>query len=108
VNRYEWYKSRGICPRCGCKDAVKGKVYCLDCLDKQAVATMQYRATHDTTEKNRVGCRERYYKAKADGLCVRCFKRVARPGKTSCQICFNRVREKQAIYQRMRRMSEAG
>lgn len=106
MSNYSWYKSHNICPRCGCNDAVKGKVYCLDCLDKQAVATMQYRATHNTKEKNKKFCRERYYKLKEAGICVRCHQRKARQGKTSCQICFNKIREKQAIYQRLKRMEE--
>ena len=103
MNRYEWYKSHGICPRCGQADAVKGKVYCLNCLDKEAVATMIYKATHDTKEKNRIFCKRRYDKATKSGICVRCFKRKARKGKVTCKICFNKVREKQAMYHRLKR-----
>ena len=102
--QYMWYKSHGICPRCGQASAAKGKTYCLNCLDKQAVSTMLYRATHDTKEKNRVQCYNRYNRAKQEGMCVRCFKRKAREGKVSCQICFNKIREKQAIYHRLKRM----
>lgn len=102
MNSYNWYKSHGICPRCGCHDAAKGRAYCLDCLDKQAVATMRYKKDH--TDKNREYCRERYKKAKEAGICVRCFQKKARTGKVICQTCFNRIREKQAIYQRLKRM----
>ena len=104
MSSYSWYKSHGICPRCGQADAVAGKVYCLNCLDKQAVATMHYRETHDISKNNKEFCRARYYRAKQEGLCVRCFKKKARQGKTSCQTCFNKIREKQAIYQRLKRM----
>lgn len=106
IDIYYWYKSRGICPRCHAKDASKGKVYCLDCLDKEAVATMIYKSKHDTKENNRIFCRDRYQKAKEEGICVRCFKRKARDGKISCQMCFNKIREKQAIYQRLKRMDK--
>jgi hypothetical protein len=106
MSRYDWYKSHGICPRCGQADAVKDKVYCLNCLDKEAVSTMMYRVTHDTKEKNRMFCKTRYYMAKENGICVRCFKRKARQGKAICQICFNKVHEKQAIYQRLKRKGE--
>lgn len=104
MNSYNWYKSHNICPRCGQADAAKGKTYCLNCLDKQAVTTMMYRVTHDTQEQNRMHCRSRYARAKQEGICVRCFKRKARVGKVSCQICFNKIREKQAIYHRLKRM----
>lgn len=98
---YDWYKSHGICPRCGQADAAKGRVYCLNCLDKQAVAEMFYRSTHDTGNKAR--CRERYWKARANGICVRCYQNKARDGKAICQRCFMRIREKQAMYQSLRR-----
>ena len=101
--RYQWYKSHGICPRCGQADAAKGRVYCLNCLDKEAVATMVYKSKHDMSEYNRQNCRERYYKAKEEGTCVRCKQNKAREGKVTCQTCFNKVREKQAIYHRLRR-----
>ena len=103
MNRYEWYKSHGICPRCGQADAAKGKVYCLNCLDRESVSTMLYKASHDTSDRNKAECRRRYYRAKESGFCVRCHQRKAREGKVTCQICFNKVREKQAIYQKMRR-----
>lgn len=101
--RYQWYKSHGICPRCGQEAAAKGRVYCLNCLDLESVSTMRYRASHDTSEYNKARCRERYYRAKENGLCVRCFKRKPREGKTICQMCFNKIREKQEIYQRLKR-----
>ena len=102
--QYMWYKSHGICPRCGQENAAKGRVYCLNCLDKEAVSTMIYRTTHNTKEKNKEYCSMRYKNAIENGMCVRCFKRKARQGKTSCQLCFNKVRDKQAIYQRLKRM----
>ena len=104
--RYQWYKAHGICPRCGQEDAAKGKVYCLNCLDKEAVATMIYRSTHDTRENNRKDCRERYYKAKENGICVRCRQNKAREGKVTCQACFNKIREHQATYQWLRRRND--
>lgn len=103
MSDYAWYKSYGICPRCRQNDAAKGRIYCLDCLGKEAVATMHYRITHDTKKKNRVYCQMRYQAAKDQGICAKCFQRPARPGKAICQFCFNKTREKQAIYQRLKR-----
>ena len=90
--RYYWYKSHGICPMCGQEDAAKGKTYCLNCLDKHAASAMKYKAKHDTTEKNRVFCMERYYKAKESGICVRCFQNKQREGRVICQKCFSKLR----------------
>lgn len=106
MNYYDWYKSHGICPRCRKEDAAKGHVYCLNCLDRESVSTMLYRASHDTHDRNKAECRERYYRAKEKGFCVRCKQRKAREGKTTCQICFNKIREKQMIYQQLKRMEK--
>lgn len=101
--RYYWYKERGICVVCGQEDAVKGKIKCLNCLDGAAVATMIYRSKHDTSEYNKEHCKSRYYKAKEAGLCVRCFKREPREGKSICQYCFSKIKDKQAIAARLKR-----
>lgn len=90
--RYIWYKSKGICPRCGCEDAAPGRVYCLNCLDIQAIAEMKWRSGKDLSEKNKVDCKKRYLKAKEAGICVRCHKHKAREGKVTCQFCFNKLR----------------
>lgn len=105
---YDWYKSHGICPKCRREDAAKGRVYCLNCLDRESLSTMRYRASHDTRDSNKAKCRERYYRAKEMGLCVRCKHRRAREGKVTCQVCFNKIREKQAIYSRLKRMEKKG
>ena len=101
--RYYWYKSHGICPRCGQADSAKGRVYCLNCLDRESVSTMLYKASRDTHDSNKAYCRERYYRAREKGLCVRCYQRKAREGKAICQVCFNKIREQQAIYHRLKR-----
>ena len=91
--RYEWYKQKHICPRCGQAEGAKGRVCCLNCLDKEAILTMKYRMTHDTKEKNRIFCKERYNRAKEAGICVKCLKRKATEGHVICDFCRGRGRK---------------
>lgn len=109
MTTYDWYKSRGICPRCGSENAFKGHVYCLNCLDKGSLATMKYRDNMTPekkakeVEKNKIYCKTRYQKAKEQGLCVRCCKNTPRPGTVTCQKCFNKIRVNQKVYQQEKR-----
>lgn len=100
--RYHWYKLHGICVRCGQALAASGRVCCLNCLDKNAVANIKYKSKHP--EKNIFECRKRYYIARAQGICVRCYKNKARDGKAICEKCFMKIREKQRLYQKRKRM----
>ena len=106
---YYWYKGQGICPRCGSENASKGHTLCLNCRDKQTVATGLYRAKMsekrkaEESEKNKVYCRMRYEQYKASGICVRCHKNEARKGAVICQNCFNKIRTYQKVYQQERR-----
>lgn len=104
--RYNWYKAKGICVVCGQERAAKGKVRCQNCLDSAAVATMIYKSKHDASEYNRAYNKSRYEKAKAEGICVRCFQQKAREGKLTCQFCFSKAKEKQAISARLKRWRE--
>ena len=98
--RYEWYKLKGICPRCGQENAAPGRVYCLNCLDLQAIATMKWRSGKDLSEKNKADCRKRYLKAKAEGICVRCYKRPARKGRCDCDICNRKIKSRYVLKNR--------
>ena len=42
--RYNYYKSHGICPNCGSEKARRGFVYCANCAEVQAVCQMVRRA----------------------------------------------------------------
>ena len=88
--RYDWYKSHGICPRCGQAKAAKGRTFCLNCLDSGAVETLKTKMRYPDNykERNKTWCHDRYYKAKEQGICVRCFKNKAREGKTTCEKCY--------------------
>ena len=77
---YQWYKEHGICVKCGCEDAVKGKTRCVTCLEKEAEAQRKYRAKETAeerqkrAERNKVYQRELYRQRKEAGVCVACGK----------------------------------
>lgn len=93
MNRYDWYKSRGICPQCGRADAAKGRVCCLDCLDKGAVRNMMYvsRNRERVAEENKTQCRERYKRLRDAGICVDCGERKTN-GLVRCEYCAAKAR----------------
>ena len=90
---YHWYKEKGICPQCRKENAANGRTLCLNCADKASAAMYRYRDNmseerrKDFTQKNIEHCRMRYSNAKANGICVRCFKQKARVGKATCEKC---------------------
>jgi hypothetical protein len=69
---YEWYKGHGICPQCRIQDAEPGKTLCFDCLEKARVRANKYNKKHVKEKSQRD--RERYYKRKEEGRCVKCGK----------------------------------
>ena len=88
---YEFYKSHGICVRCGQSNAVKGKVMCLPCAEKSADSIRRSLAKKTEEElkqqaaKNRIAKKEWYEKRKRLGICVKCGK--DNPGRVYCTEC---------------------
>ena len=98
--RYDYYKAHNVCPGCGRETPIKGKVYCINCAEAQAVCNMLRRARM-TDEEKAEEYRKRipkkrmlYYGRKEAGLCVTCGK-PARQGKTRCKICAEKNNRKQ-------------
>lgn len=102
-NYYDWYKSHGICPRCRKEDAAKGHVYCLNCLDEQALLQMELRANlsdekkADILKKQNESNKKRYARLKAEGICPNCGKRKARIGMVFCAYCGGKQAEAKKI-----------
>lgn len=97
--RYHYYKDHGICPSCGCEPSAPGKVFCLNCLDNQAVCQMNHRAKLSQEEYRKIRDAEneqqrlKYKECKEKRICTRCHKRKAREGKATCLYCFMKYRE---------------
>jgi hypothetical protein len=92
---YEWYKARGLCPRCRINKAADGMVTCPNCILESAMRDIGYGTARKTV--NAKALRERY---KLQGLCVRCGKRPAKPGILSCEQCSKKYNAKNRIWQR--------
>lgn len=90
--RDEWYKSRGICPRCTVRYCKPGFVHCETCLEGMLDAK---RRRDPTGEKKRQYDRERRQRAKERGLCPVCCKREPVAGRKECEICRQHKRDSQ-------------
>ena len=51
---YNWYKSRGICPKCKEKHGAPGHVYCEDCLTVKREEMQKYLGAYNAAK-----CKER-------------------------------------------------
>lgn len=94
VTKYEWYKAHGICPTCGCRDAAPGRVQCPECLEKERLKAVQRRKKESPEQKE---YHNRHRQRRTDllhafGVCVRCQRRDAAPGRAQCVYCLARSR----------------
>lgn len=84
---YEYRRTQQQCVRCGVRDAhtMSGRVLCEKCNEK---ARKKYRNSSEEKLAHMKECREmRRIRLKEAGLCVRCGKRPASHGVTSCDLC---------------------
>lgn len=86
---YEWLKEKGICVHCRKKKAFGKNILCADCLEKSTLRGAKYYQEHksEKNEKNKALARIKYREHKEQGVCVRCGKRNAVPGKVLCSQC---------------------
>ena len=94
VTKYEWYKAHEICPTCGCRDAAPGRVQCPECLEKERLKAVQRRKKESPEQKE---YHNRHRQRRTDllhafGVCVRCQRRDAAPGRAQCVYCLARSR----------------
>lgn len=82
---YLWYKSRGICTQCRCRDAMAERTRCPECSFKQSEQNRMKNATPDAKKKHRINENARYQRRKAEGRCINCGKLT--DGKVRCNEC---------------------
>ena len=93
---YRYYRERGFCVDCRHEPAMVNQVRCPDCAEKQARRTAEYRAKRKLAgdaagdDIRREARRAQYAQRVADGVCVDCGSRKARPGYTRCVECLGR------------------
>lgn len=94
--RYEYYKSHGICVNCCSEKAVEGYVLCQNCRIRASKKLKKYRAKH--RESILAKKKEHYYKSKELRICYYCGKPTTKG--TLCDTC----REKDRMCQKRRRI----
>ena len=86
--RHDYLEMVGLCVTCGREKAAKDRKQCRGCLLK---ASERYRQRTDEQRKRyNAKVSERYYRLKAEGICVACGRTKSRPGKIYCQECAGR------------------
>lgn len=90
---YEFYKRNKICVSCGQEKAVKNRVRCFDCLEKNRDCSRK-RLEKETEEEKRARLaydnaykKIRYKEMKNNGLCVNCGKPQSRKSTVLCLDC---------------------
>lgn len=96
---YNWYKAKGICPKCKTAWAEPGRVYCRPCLDVKLAKTMKY-----GSEYNAQKCKERRERLKEKGLCVRCGKPAVK-NRVLCSKCAQKNAEAQQVRKMKKRIA---
>lgn len=77
--RYDYLKSRGLCPKCGKNKHADGFVLCADCICEMAIKRKR------DSEKESKRYKAYYQDKREKGLCVCCGKNAN--GKAYCQEC---------------------
>ena len=98
IELYEWYKSKGICTKCGTNKSKSGNTMCFDCADKSNQRSQDY--YHNKMSKEQYNRRLAYNKRKRElcvtfGLCRDCLKRDAVKGKF-CLECYVKYTKRNA------------
>ena len=91
-----FYKSIGLCPRCGKNRVTGDEKNCPECRAKSAEYQKKWREKHldEYNQKQNVSHRSLYQKRKEAGLCTRCGKRPHLYNNQFCGVC----REKRRTY----------
>lgn len=90
-SRYQWLKSRGICPNCAMNKPEKGYVHCLECRIK-----LRGKQTEKSYRKQKKKMQRRHEK----GKCVQCGKPVCERSSWFCEKHYLRRLELQRAYRK--------
>lgn len=87
---YNWYKSKGICTKCGTNKVKKGCTMCWDCAEKSNMRSQNYyhsKMTEDQYKRRLNYNRRKRELCVAFGICRDCLKRDAIKGRF-CLECY--------------------
>lgn len=76
MTNYEFFKSIGLCPRCGKNKPFENYVFCAECLEKIALSNEKYRKPKSKIYDQRYEGKRKQKREerKRKGLCIRCGK----------------------------------
>ena len=92
AEEYQFFKKIGICTRCHKRGAEPNKVLCLECADADNMRRKIRRKKN--AEQERKTDMEKYERLKINGICTYCKRRSATTGKTKCEICLAKIRNR--------------
>lgn len=89
MERYYWLKAHHICVVCGKQPAFHTYTMCPDCMERNANSCANYQAKNGAEYQagRRVRLKRQYDQRKAAGICTKCGRRPAAPGRTKCRYC---------------------
>ena len=81
--------TRGVCPRCGKRKLWGDEKECIECRAEAAGRQAEWREKNSEAfrESHAIWSKKTYSKRREAGICTRCGKRPAAPGKAMCGIC---------------------
>lgn len=97
MNDLYWdYKRLHLCVWCGKQDArtLIGKIYCFECNEKHIKHEKERLKDPEVRAKVNALQRKRTQSRKEQGLCINCGKRKALTGKSYCERCAIKIRER--------------
>ena len=89
---YHFYKDLGICVRCHKNPAEPHKAMCMECAFAESERVKRKRA--ENPENKRKQDLDKYYELKRKGICTYCRKEKSVAGKTKCERCLAKIRNK--------------
>ena len=91
----DFYRLHGLCTQCGKNTVFGNERMCPECLAKYEIYNKNRTKEQQERYKNRFRIQQRnlYQERKAQGICTKCGKRKAMPGKRKCGICLEKDAE---------------
>lgn len=93
AEEYQFYKSLKICVRCHKNQAEPNRVMCLECSGAES-DRMKEKRKYSDADKLKKKDMDKYYKLKQQGICTYCKHEKALQGRTKCQKCLSKIRNK--------------
>lgn len=107
---YNWYKSKGICVKCGHRSVELNKTMCSECLQKAADGKREWQSKLTNAQRDRLNDqhRERKHRLIEDGRCPTCGKRITDTRYKMCLECRLAARRWKRDHIQRKRWKESG